>query len=140
MDNPILAIDGKLALDLGAHYDQDRPVLVHTYLVSDVPAADFPYLVGQRPWSPSGGPRRVCKRPSGAELVIDMTGWRMESREELVPQPQARRGYTWQWNGAQGRWDRHDVPRCAECGEYHNPDWTVCLQCYACHPAGAHTA
>lgn len=130
------AVDGKLALYSGGRAQEDRPVVVHTYHVSDIPASQWPEVVGC-PVGSWRGNVGTCHVGHGRTLTVDTTGWRPVTCEVPVPKPRDGREYTWVWRGGfTPAWGKDWFRRCGACDRYHNPDYTHCPECGKPHREG----
>lgn len=127
----IIEHNGKLALDLGSTYLPDRPVMMRYLRLSNINAADYDGIVGQRAeffdstWQANVYPK------SGRCLRLDATDWTNTELEVAQAKPRDGKDYSWGWNifgstytSGQPMWMRVDFPRCDTCGKYHNPAFT----------------
>lgn len=121
--------EGQLAQFRGDYLDRETPQ--HHFRIAvarHIPAGDYPHAIGQtvqniggRSWS---GYIRVGWN---GDQMVRTDGWEEKTISLPVAKPRDGKTYTWRWSDfALGRhgvdyWTREYFPRCAECGEVHNP-------------------
>ena len=130
-------LGGKLAQYRGDYMERARPVRIHKYGVSDIPADDYRHLIGAVPWSSNGGWSGVV-RQGWRDIIADTTGWACQDVEVTIPKPRDGQTYTWAWDGERimPAWYRSYHPYCADCDRQHAPTLVYCDTCSRCHATG----